>query len=232
MFLQRVTNAVDARRVYAADFDQDRAKCPKMSLVEKIVWLYHFDRASGQTQEAGAEWLVECALAHGPIAVQLGIKPILTDEQHRTLCRMILESDARSSGKTSDCDTPVMRQEECMGNGTPMFFFGGSESDNYKDGNRFRKVDTGKTIWDLRESARECQFPGFWNGHVYTKPGGGAAYWSDSLKSAVAREIRLGNAVQLEPAPPPEPSDATHSGGGTGGDGTCAGKSSSRKMQS
>ena len=220
-FLQRVTNAVDACRLYAADFDQDRAKCPKMSLVEKTVWLFHFGKALGQTQEVGAMWVVELAFAHGPIAEQLGIKPVLTDEQHRTLCRMILESDARNSGKTSECDTPVMRQEEVMGNGPQVFLLGGSESNNYLDGNRRKKVDTGKTVWDLRESARVCQFPELWTGHVYTRAGGGAKYWSESLKSAVAREIRMGNAVQLEPAPPPEPSDATHSGGGTGGRNLC-----------
>ena len=93
VFMQRVTNVVDAKRVYAADFDQSRATCPKMTLVEKIAWLAHFDKAAGMNSEVGTAWLVEMALAHGPLGKQLGIKPVLTDEQHRTLSRLVLESD-------------------------------------------------------------------------------------------------------------------------------------------
>ena len=90
IFLQRGAHMVDTRRLVAADFDQDRAKCPDWSLVEKIVWLFHFDKAAGHTQEIGPEWMTEMSISHGPIAAQLGIKPVLTDEQWTALCKLLL----------------------------------------------------------------------------------------------------------------------------------------------
>ena len=212
----------DARRAYAADWDQEAARGPKLDMVERIAWLHYFDLATGHSQEIGPEFLTEMGVAHSAIAGQIGIEPVLSDDQWIHLCKLTLEQAKQTSGKTADDDTPCSRMEDLVINNLQIEIFGGSESVIYKDGNRQRKVDMGeKTNWNLAEAARKCKFPDeAWRGRIHTPPGGGARHWIRDLVSTFNRDVRNGLAVQVSP-PPPKADGAARSGGDIGGRNRC-----------